>query len=1014
MGLDVDPSVLAGAGTQLSGEGDKLAAALSALLGGISGAMVGHDGAAVEFGEEYVGSGQKELKAAAAAVNACRRMGYGIGMSAHNYALSNAMSTPGGGTPSVGLPAEAPTASAPTMPRPFGAGVAAPALWTVVETFVGYLWPDGDPATVRAAAQAWITFADALTGAAQDVGNAKGVIASQKIQEGEQVSAAIDDLSRGLTLLSDQCRSVADTLKGFAQDVEKAQNAIRDLLKRLSVTGILDEIGKIFSGDDPMEYIRAVVRDIQAVLDNMKREHKADMQTFQDLSKLIDSVTDSLEKWVSKEFPVVAPIINGYIDIENGVVHSVFDAAQGIEGLDPLRFLYDPSGAAEAWGNLAKVAAVVTNPELLPLVVAMDPKGALDLGKGLIDFKDWNSDHPLRGLGHNIGDVAQMFIPGVGEAKPAMEAAEVSARLGKTAEGLENAGSKGARDIADGGGLLGHSGAFGDASAQAGKTAADLDRVKLPDAPAPGEARPSPPPDPGPVRATPHEGGGPPSGPPSETSPHPGAPAAEHAPTEAPRAEPAPAEPSPAHAPEPAGPPHPEAPRAEPPPAGPTPAHLPAEPGHPAEHTPATSEPATTGPAGEPGGPAHSEPAQNPHDELPLPAEHNPAFTDETPHTLDQTPPAEPTGPAAHETSPNEDRTQNPAEPTDPTAHEPPSERSAQHPGEHLPDDPTPPAQRPTTHDAASLVNHHSSTDPPSTPPATAHTPPTEPPARPAPHSGEGVRPSGLRDAAVRPTRDFRPPTTGARISEAAASHEPVAVAHAGPREAMTGRGHAAEGGSPNAGTHPGGGHGDRSGGGGPPDSGGPHRGEDQDGHPGDREPSRLEGPDDHPPPPLHRDEPLPGKNILDQYKGENDPNNPNRYFRPKTVDYLSPEELEERRLFVKDGLLYSVRDGLPFDTRSAETLFSPGKGRAIYVMDRDGNLYASMFQEVGRFHHSSFLGGKPVAGAGEIEVRDGVPTLINRKSGHYQPSDEHLSQVRDMLQQQGIDISKILFGAGF
>jgi hypothetical protein len=69
-------------------------------------------------------------------------------------------------------------------------------------------------------------------------------------------------------------------------------------------------------------------------------------------------------------------------------------------------------------------------------------------------------------------------------------------------------------------------------------------------------------------------------------------------------------------------------------------------------------------------------------------------------------------------------------------------------------------------------------------------------------------------------------------------------------------------------------------------------------------------------------------------------------------VDYLSPEDLEKHRLFVSDGLLYSVIDG--------------------------------------------------------------VPTLINRKSGHYQPDEEQLSLVRDMLQEQGIDISRILFGAGF
>lgn len=54
---------------------------------------------------------------------------------------------------------------------------------------------------------------------------------------------------------------------------------------------------------------------------------------------------------------------------------------------------------------------------------------------------------------------------------------------------------------------------------------------------------------------------------------------------------------------------------------------------------------------------------------------------------------------------------------------------------------------------------------------------------------------------------------------------------------------------------------------------------------------------------------------------------------------------------------------------------WSPGQDRSIFVMDGNGNLYASNGQRVGELHHSSFLGGQPVAGAGEIGVRDGCLT---------------------------------------
>jgi hypothetical protein len=50
------------------------------------------------------------------------------------------------------------------------------------------------------------------------------------------------------------------------------------------------------------------------------------------------------------------------------------------------------------------------------------------------------------------------------------------------------------------------------------------------------------------------------------------------------------------------------------------------------------------------------------------------------------------------------------------------------------------------------------------------------------------------------------------------------------------------------------------------------------------------------------------------------------------------------------------------------------------------------------------------VAGAGELEVRDGVVRVVTRKSGHYMPTPEMLSQVRDMLLEQGVDVSGAFF----
>lgn len=62
-------------------------------------------------------------------------------------------------------------------------------------------------------------------------------------------------------------------------------------------------------------------------------------------------------------------------------------------------------------------------------------------------------------------------------------------------------------------------------------------------------------------------------------------------------------------------------------------------------------------------------------------------------------------------------------------------------------------------------------------------------------------------------------------------------------------------------------------------------------------------------------------------------------------------------------------------------------------------------------FHHSSFLGGKPVAGAGEMKVEHGRLVEIDDNSGHYTPHGEFLNQVLVQLQRDGADLGKLKVG---
>ena len=156
-------------------------------------------------------------------------------------------------------------------------------------------------------------------------------------------------------------------------------------------------------------------------------------------------------------------------------------------------------------------------------------------------------------------------------------------------------------------------------------------------------------------------------------------------------------------------------------------------------------------------------------------------------------------------------------------------------------------------------------------------------------------------------------------------------------------------------------------------------------------------------PPPRSGDDLPTDATLQDRFRGEHDPDNPNRFFYPDTVHYMTPAEREAHRLFVDaDGNLRSAGDGSLYDTSGGTTHWSGG-GRAIFTMDGSGNLYATLDQRVGHTHHSSLLGGESVVGAGEIEVRDGKLVAMTDQSGHYQPTPQMNDRVLQSLRDQGL-----------
>jgi hypothetical protein len=86
--------------------------------------------------------------------------------------------------------------------------------------------------------------------------------------------------------------------------------------------------------------------------------------------------------------------------------------------------------------------------------------------------------------------------------------------------------------------------------------------------------------------------------------------------------------------------------------------------------------------------------------------------------------------------------------------------------------------------------------------------------------------------------------------------------------------------------------------------------------------------------------------------------------------------------------------------------------GIFIYVMSKNGKIYVAdekkESQKYGKFHHSSFLAGEPVAAAGELKISGGIITELTDKSGHYKPEIKYTVQVLEYLERIGYDVSTV------
>ena len=146
------------------------------------------------------------------------------------------------------------------------------------------------------------------------------------------------------------------------------------------------------------------------------------------------------------------------------------------------------------------------------------------------------------------------------------------------------------------------------------------------------------------------------------------------------------------------------------------------------------------------------------------------------------------------------------------------------------------------------------------------------------------------------------------------------------------------------------------------------------------------------------------------------------------TTHYMKNEEQRKdyARSFNEQGQMTNASTGEALNTIGALEAPAPGSksDRHIFTMDGEGQFHsadavretrsrAAQAMAKGkdtqeRFHHSSFNAGEAVAGAGEMQVRDGQVELVSDTSGHYFPGSKQMMQTVQQLERNNVSMEKL------
>jgi len=417
MTLAVDPGALDGAGATIISTADGIGSALSRLTGALSGSasMCGNDPVGAAMGRSYDTTAQSLLQAMATARNGLTNIGDGVRVSAHNYSRADASADVSGRSQPLPAPVSTGRISTGTPPSAVGVGPSAPAGWGWVAEYIGMIWPNGDPAKLRAAAAAWTAAGTALVTTETAVAGPMSVVSAQQIPEAEAIGAAFGESVRAASHVMSSAATLAGGLDRYATHIETTHGAVIDLLARICdpMTGI-KEVWDFLTQDDEDEIAR-VAADIKKVVDNFEAETAALASEMAPVIAEAANTVTEMSRWADKEWKhflednTAGQELNGMGQALKGIGEEGVDMVKDLWKYSPNRALVDPDGLAKDYRELVTGMA--------PLVGA-GGEGApgvgetwKQVGKETLHWDLWK-DNPAEALGRSLFDIGTFFVPG--------------------------------------------------------------------------------------------------------------------------------------------------------------------------------------------------------------------------------------------------------------------------------------------------------------------------------------------------------------------------------------------------------------------------------------------------------------------------------------------------------------------------------------------------------------------------------------------------------------------------